>query len=168
MANEGTLKQKWLRNARKQGLYGKSLSPHQIPGMPDIIVMDKGITQVTQETRRARCWWLEAKVCDPGPFAFKASRDATPQQTRWELTFNALGQGTGWLILGDDRWMYAPADELVVTRETFQKKARPYSDPATYRPFRDEIETRRAPFVRATEDAIESIEQRVLKLYAKD
>lgn len=165
MATEGTLKTKWIRNIRKQGFIAKSMSPHQIPGLPDILVLDRGVTPVVQETHRGRCWWLEAKKCNPGPFAFKAERDATPAQTKWVLTWDTLGQPSGWLVLDDQRWMFAPSTQLVVTREEFTKKAIVYS--SEYRMLRDEIEPRRAPLIRDTDKRVDSIEKQILRMYGK-
>ena len=99
MPNEGDLKQRWIRWARKQGLHVKPLGPHQIPGMPDMKVTDRGTTESIHKYHRARTWWVEAKAVKDKPLVFSAKRDATANQVRWLRQEAAMGVGALWLIL---------------------------------------------------------------------
>jgi hypothetical protein len=124
--NEGTLKAKWTRHARKAGFRVKALSPHQIPGLPDLIVVDKACSVVVRGLFRCRQHWVEAKVAKAGPFVFKAERDATGKQADWQLSFRIMGVPTWWLILAPDKWALIPGDQLEMTKQQFAAKARPY------------------------------------------
>lgn len=124
--NEGTLKAKWTRHARKAGFEVKPMSPHQIPGLPDLIVVDKACSVVVRAMWRCRQHWVEAKVAKSGPHAFRAERDATAKQVDWVLRFRIMGVPTWWLILAPGKWALFPGDQLEVTREQFAAKAKAY------------------------------------------
>jgi hypothetical protein len=102
------------------------MSPHQIPGLPDLIVVDKACSVVVREMFRCRQHWVEAKVAQPGPHVFKAERDATAKQVNWVLSWRIMGVPTWWLILAKDKWALIPGNQLQMTRQQFAAKARPY------------------------------------------
>jgi hypothetical protein len=124
--SEADLKAKWRRHALKHGIWTRSLSPHQIPGLPDIVAVDCAASDVVRELSRTRTHWIEAKVAHAGPAAFRASRDATAPQVTWIQTVGQLGGSAWWLVLGEKRWLLVPWDRLEVGREEFDRKARKY------------------------------------------
>lgn len=164
MPNEGDLKQRWTRWARKQDLKVKPLGPHQIAGMPDLLVHDPGESEVIAGFCRTRQHWIEAKPTNPGPYAFKAKRDATPAQVRWLKEFAACGIPTWWLILNSEGWALIPGTETVLKRDDWAKKMRPYG--AKIHELVDSDSLRKS-LVDERKKAIARIEQEVIKLYAK-
>lgn len=126
MASEATLKKKWRKHAQTHGISTRSLSPHQIPGLPDIYAVDTAASDVMRDYKRTRGHWVEAKVVDQGPSAFKATRDATPKQIEWMLFHHECGVPCYWLLLGEDHWMIVPADTLEVSRERWKRERKKY------------------------------------------
>lgn len=126
MPNEGDLKARWLRWARKQGVFGKSLGPHQIPGMPDMFLVDKGTSESIRRYTRSRVHWVEAKVAQDKPLVFSAKRDATSNQIRWLRQQAAMGVSAKWLILSKDGWCFLDADVAELTRQKWTGKRRAY------------------------------------------
>ena len=124
--SEATLKTKWRRHAAKHGIYSKSMSPHQIPGCPDIVAIDCGASGIVLALARTRLHWIEAKVVDPGPAAFRIDRDPTAAQVLWIRTMGLLGGSAWWLLLSDKTWLLVPWATDEVTRERFRRKARKY------------------------------------------
>lgn len=126
--NEGTLKAKWTRHIRKQSFEVKPLSPHQIPGLPDLVVVDKSESEFIRDYHRTSVHWIEAKVFQDRPDCFKAQRDATAKQVEFITTWRIMGVPTWWLILDQSRWMLIPGDQLLLSRTAFKKSARKYGD----------------------------------------
>ena len=126
--NEGSLKTKWNRHTRKQGFEIKSLSPHQIPGLPDLIVVDKAASEFIRDYHRTKVHLIEAKLFKDRPDCFRAERDATAKQVEWIVTWAMLGVPTWWLILSPGKWMLVEGTQLVVKRTKFKKSARKYGD----------------------------------------
>lgn len=126
--NEGALKTKWRRHAHKQGFETRSLSPHQIPGLPDIVAVDRAASDLIRQYRRVRNHWIEAKVFQERPMCFDAKRDATANQVSWIWGWNKLGCSTWWLVLGESRWMLIPGDQLKLSRSDFERRSKRYGD----------------------------------------
>lgn len=127
--NEGALKTKWRRHARKQGFETRALSPQGNPGLPDIIMLDKATSEIIRTYSRTKVHLIEAKIFHDRPDCFKASRDASPKQVEWIFTWAALGVPTWWLILDQSKWMIIPGAQLELTRATFKKSAKKYGAP---------------------------------------
>lgn len=128
--NEDTLKSKWCRYAKREGFATKRLGPHQIPGLPDLIAMDRGLELETKSKRRGRCHWVEAKVAKPvkrsGSNVFSADRDATTKQIEWLALFAALGIPSWWLVLSEDCWALVPGTQMTLTKAKWDQLKRPY------------------------------------------
>lgn len=126
--NEGTLKAKWVRHIRKQGFEVKALSPTSVPGLPDLVVIDKSETKEIRGWHRARVHWVEAKVYKDRPDCFTARREATAKQTDFITTWNLIGAPTWWLILAPKKWLLVDGQTLSVKRTKFNRSARSYGD----------------------------------------
>lgn len=129
--SEANLKLRWRRHAAKHGVWSRSMSPHQIPGCPDIIAMDCCASDVIREMARGRGHWIEAKALHAGPSAFRASRDATAPQVAWIRTVGELGGSAWWLVLGPSTWLLVPWSTNEVARDEFVRRAKRYGAPPT-------------------------------------
>ncbi len=96
------------------------MSPHQIPGLPDIYVMDDEWGGV----------WIEAKVAKPvrrpETHVFSAERDATGPQIDWLNDALYRDIGAWWLILDDDYWVIMGAERKTMTLGEWLSTRKPY------------------------------------------
>jgi len=132
--SEAKLKVKWRQAAKEQGFWVRALSPHQIPGLPDIVVADVGASEATRAMRRTRHHWIEAKLARlaaKNKLVFSAPRDATAQQIRWALYCHELGIPAWWLLLDSSGWMLVPSGRLQVGFEDWAKGIRRYGTALT-------------------------------------
>ncbi len=162
MPNEGALKTRWTKWARRQDLFVKPMGPHQIAGLPDLLVIDKGESEVIGGFGRVKQNWVEAKPLHAGPSAFKAKRDASPNQVKWLKWFAALGTPTWWLILSSDGWMLIDGREDTLTREAWQKGMRKYGAKITQL---IDADSQRKELVGKRQKLYERIEQAVLRMF---
>jgi hypothetical protein len=165
--NEGDLKAKWRRQALKHGFAVRAMSPHQIPGMPDLLVTDIGADDVIRTMRRTRQHWIEAKVAKLGPrqeLVFSAARDATPNQIRWLLLCVEMGAPGWWLVLDPAHWAIVPARTLELKRPHWHRIKRKYGARI---PELEEPERNRAKLVKAAEPRLARVELEVVRLGEK-
>ena len=161
---EGPLKTKWRKHAVKDGIWTKSMSPHQIPGCPDLIAVDVAASDVIRTMYRTRFHWIEAKVANSGPRVFVLGRDATFHQAMWIRTMGMLGVSAWWLILSDDKWLLFPWSCDEISREVFRRKAKKYGTPVVqlYEP-----EAKRSELVTPMTERLERLELEVATLFGK-
>lgn len=163
MSNEGSLKTKWRRHAEERGFWTKSLSPHQIPGLPDLLVIDKSASDTIRGMRRTRQHQVEAKIARIGPrtkFVFDASRDATPLQQVWMRQMAAMGASAWWLVLDKGFWLLVPATTLLVPRFTWNKSKCAYGTRIIEL---EEPETNRKKAVAAMDRILATIKTKVVR-----
>lgn len=161
--SEASLKTRWRRAVSKHGIWSKSLSPHQIPGLPDIVAVDCGASGVIRDLRRTRVHWIEAKVVQKGPRAFDVYRDATGPQIKFIRTMGILGVPAWWLVLGERTWMLVSWDCDEVTREQF-RRARAYKSPPTEL-FEPEVD--RKKLLEPTASMVEAMETKIVRAFAE-
>lgn len=163
--SERTLRDRWRRFALRQGLEVRVMSPHQIRGLSDLLVLDRAVSDMLREWRRGRVHWVETKQLQSGPRAFDAKRDATHHQVKWLGDMAALGCGAWWLVLGPEGWVLVPHTKLKLTRDEFGRQARRYGAPIMEL---REPERQRGPLVERTMARLAASKARAAKVFTRD